>query len=278
MTGAEALRAGVARLKAAGIDDPARDARRLMAHALGSDPGRLTLVLPDPITADQHRAFTDMIRARAARQPVAQIIGQRAFFGRRFKVTKDTLDPRPETESLVSEALKVPFERVLDLGTGTGCILLSLLAERPEAKGVGVDISDAALKVAQENAVALNLADRATFQKSDWYSDVGNGFDLIVSNPPYIATDEMNDLDASVRDWEPRHALTDEGDGLSAYRQIAEGAGGVLLPGGCVLVEIGWTQGQSVSTIMREAGLEKVRLHSDLDGRDRVVSARRTAT
>ncbi|GGE44783.1 peptide chain release factor N(5)-glutamine methyltransferase [Actibacterium pelagium] len=274
MTGAEALRAGVARLKAAGIEDPARDARRLLAFAIGQDMSRLTLVLPDPITEDQNDVFRTAILARAEKQPVSQIIGYRDFFGRRFKVTRDTLDPRPETEDLVAEALKHPFSNVLDMGTGTGCILLSLLAERPLVKGLGTDLSDAALSVARENADRLNIADRASFARSDWYANVAGRFDLIVSNPPYIAADEMDALDASVRDWEPRSALTDEADGLSAYRVIAAGAKDHLTPGGRLLVEIGWMQGEAVAAIFRAAGLESVSVHPDLDGRDRVVTGR----
>ncbi len=275
MTAAEALRAGVARLKAAGIDDAARDARRLMAFALGVEPGRLTLILPDPITEDQHAQFSAAIKARAGFQPVSQIIGKREFYGRRFKVTPDTLDPRPETELLVHEALKIPFERVLDLGSGTGCILLSLLAERPNATGVGVDLSGASLAVAQENATALGVADRVELKPSNWFENVDGQYDLIVSNPPYIAEEEMADLGPSVRDWEPRGALTDEGDGLSAYREIARAAGAHLNTCGWLMVEIGWTQAEAVREIFTAAGLETIAVHPDLDGRDRVVTARK---
>ncbi|MCX7288742.1 MAG: peptide chain release factor N(5)-glutamine methyltransferase, partial [Rhodobacterales bacterium] len=217
------------------------------------------------------------IAARVARQPVAQIIGQRLFWGLPFRVTRDTLDPRPETETLVAEALSRPFHRILDLGTGTGCILLSCLAGMPAAQGVGVDFSAAALLVAQENAQVLGLDARARFLASDWFSAVVGAFDLIVSNPPYIASHEMAALAPEVRDWEPHLALTPGGDGLDAYRTLATGAGAHLVPGGRILVEIGPAQGRAVSGFFTLAGLEAVQILSDMDGRDRVVSALKPA-
>ncbi|MFN3994627.1 MAG: peptide chain release factor N(5)-glutamine methyltransferase [Tabrizicola flagellatus] len=273
MTGAEALRLAVPRLAAAGIDGAARDARLLLAHALGIAPDRLTLHLPEEMTAPQARAYEAAIVARISRQPVAQITGTRLFWGLPFKVTRDTLDPRPETETLVAEALSRPFAKVLDLGTGTGCILLSCLRGMPVARGLGVDISQAALGVARQNSRNLGLADRARFEVSNWFSGVSGAFDLIVSNPPYIAADEMPSLAPEVRDWEPAAALTPGGDGLGAYRAIARGAEARLMPGGRILVEIGPTQGQAVAALFAAAGLEDIRILPDLDGRDRVVAA-----
>ena len=280
MTITQALRSGGQTLTAAGIEDAPRDARRLMAHALGVDPGRITLLGQDAITPEGAAAFAALIARRAAHEPVSKIIGQRAFYGRDFSVTPDVLDPRPETETLIALALSAPFDRVLDLGTGSGCILLTLLAERPGVRGVGLDLSSAALKVAGRNAARLGVADRAVLARSDWYAallgDQGENrlFDLIVSNPPYIALTEMPQLSPEVRDHDPRMALTDEGDGLDAYRAIAAGAGAHLAPGGRILVEIGPAQGISVSGIFRAAGLENIHVHPDLDHRDRVVSAR----
>lgn len=272
-TGAVALRAAIPRLRAAGVEDPARDARALMAHALGVAPDRLLLHLDQPLTEDQARDFDAAIAARAARQPVAQITGRRLFFGLSFRVTPDTLDPRPETEALVTEALSRPFHKMLDLGTGTGCILLACLRGMPMAQGLGVDVSDAALTVAATNAADLGLGARARFLRSDWFSSVPGAFDLIVSNPPYIAADEMAALAPEVRDWEPALALTPGGDGLDAYRAIARGAGARLMPGGRLLLEIGPTQGQAVAGLLVAAGLAGVRILPDLDGRDRVVAA-----
>ena len=273
MTAADALRAAVPQLVAAGIPDAAGDARRLLAHALGLAPDRLTLHLSDALTPDQQAAFDSAITRRLARQPVSQIVGGRLFWGRLFQVTPDTLDPRPETECLVAEALSAPFSRLLDLGTGTGCILLSCLADRPMATGLGTDIDPATLAVAARTAASLGLAARAEFRLSDWCADVTGSFDLILSNPPYIAAAEMPDLAPEVRLWEPHRALTPGGDGLAPYRSLAQDAPSRLLPGGRLLVEIGPTQGQAVATLFAEAGLGSIRVLPDFDGRDRVVAA-----
>nr|WP_207623781.1 peptide chain release factor N(5)-glutamine methyltransferase [Rhodobacter calidifons] len=267
------MRRAIPRLQEAGIEDAARDARVLLAHALGIGHDRLTLKLPDEMTEPQTRAYEEALAARCARQPVAQITGRRPFWGLSFRVTRDTLDPRPETETLVAEALTRPFRKMLDLGTGTGCILLSCLRGMAQARGLGTDISDAALQVAMGNTRDLGLEARARFRKSDWFAAVTGTYDLIVSNPPYIAAEEMPGLAPEVRDWEPQQALTPGGDGLDAYRAIARGAGGRLLPGGRLLVEIGPAQGQAVAALFAAAGLERIRILPDMDGRDRVVAA-----
>ncbi|PWE34171.1 peptide chain release factor N(5)-glutamine methyltransferase [Maritimibacter sp. 55A14] len=273
-TAARALAAGAARLRAADIPDPVGDARRLLAHALVIPPGRLTLVLADPITNTQAARFEDAIAARAARRPVSQITGRRAFWGREFITGPDVLDPRPETETLVAAALELEFARVLDLGTGSGCILLSLLADRPASHGTGTDRSAAALDVARRNAAALGLEDRATLVQADWFDAVEGPFDLIVSNPPYIAAGEMAGLDPEVRDWEPHEALTPGGDGLDAYRAILAAARGHMTPGGHLLLEIGPTQAGAVFALADAAGLRRAGLQRDMDGRDRVVHLR----
>ncbi len=271
MTAAEALRQTTARLAGAGVAQPGADARILMAFAMGIAGDRLTLHLGDTLSPEAERALEKAVTARLAHQPVSQIIGQRQFWGRMFRVTSDVLDPRPETETLVSAALEHDFHRVLDLGTGSGCILLSLLADRPLASGVGVDLSPAALTVAQGNAERLAVEKRATFTVSDWFSNVKGQFDLIVANPPYIAADEMGTLLPDVRDWEPHLALTPGGDGLAAYRVIARDAPAFLTPRGRLMVEIGPTQGPAVLSMFQAAGLEDARILHDMDGRDRVV-------
>jgi len=273
MTGTDLLRRAVTQLRAAGIDDPARDARRLLAHVLDQPPGRLTLVMADPVTDAQADAFDALITRRAGREPVSHLIGKRAFHGRDFLVTAAVLDPRPETEILVNQCLEAPFSTVLDLGTGSGCILLTLLAERPKAVGLATDLSDAALAVARRNAAQLGLLDRADFAPGAWFDPVPGTarFDLIVSNPPYIARDEMPALAPELA-HEPRMALTDEADGLSAYRAIAAGASRHLVPNGRLVVEIGPTQAGAVGDLFLAHGLENVSVHADLDGRDRVVS------
>lgn len=275
MTAAFALRDATARLAAAGVPDPARDARLLLAHALGIAPDRVLLALQDPLPATAAARFDAALAARAQRQPVSQITGQRLFWGRSFRVTADVLDPRPETETLIAAALQRPFARVLDLGTGSGAILLTLLAERPEATGLAVDLSPAALDVARTNAENLGLAERAAFQQSDWLANVVGQFDLIVSNPPYIAAAEMADLSPEVRDWEPHLALTPGGDGLDAYRVIAAQVPAHLAPDGQLMVEIGPQQGQAVAELFTAAGLHTARILQDFDGRDRVVAAKR---
>ncbi len=256
-------------LIAADVPDAAGDLRRLFTWAFEG-------VAEADRTEGHARwdAFEVAVAKRVQRQPVSQIIGRRAFWRHEFTVTPDVLDPRPETETLVEAALAEPFSRVLDLGTGSGCILISLLAERPGATGVGTDVSERAVLVAGENAARIGVADRLILPLSDWYDDIGGRFDLIVSNPPYIAADEMAGLAPEVRDWEPRGALTDEGDGLAAYRAIAAGAANHLTPGGRLLVEIGPTQAASVTAIFRRSGFLDIGVQSDLDGRDRVVSAR----
>lgn len=274
-TASDALRVAIPRLAAAGVPDAVTDARRLLAHALHIAPDRLTLHLPDRMTPQAIARYEDAIYARMRRQPVSQITGSRLFWGRPFRVTRDTLDPRPETEVLVAEALRAPLRRVLDLGTGTGCILLSILADRPAATGLGVDLSEAALDVARDNAGRLGLEMRARFVRSDWWAAVTGRFDLIVSNPPYIAASEMSALSREVHDWEPHLALTPGGDGLDAYRALAAGAGAHLEPGGRILVEIGPTQAATVSALFEAAGLTGLRVLPDWDGRDRVVAAQR---
>nr|WP_255596760.1 peptide chain release factor N(5)-glutamine methyltransferase [Cognatishimia sp. MH4019] len=273
---------GAAQLRAAGIAGAERDARVLLAHSAGiaSDMVYPPYSHPQLVAAvtgqsDWGAKFHEAITARAGGRPVSKIIGARAFWAHRFLVTDDVLDPRPETEILVEHALAEPFSRLLDLGTGSGCILLSLLAERPAAHGLGVDISAAALSVAAQNAERLGVADRVDLIRSDWFSDVAGQFDLIVSNPPYIAADEMAGLAPDVRLHDPEIALTPGGDGLDAYRMLTAQAGGHLAINGRLMVEIGPTQAQAVSELMRGAGLEKITVHPDLDGRDRVVSARK---
>lgn len=273
-TGNEALRAAIPRLAAAGITDAPRDARALLAHAAGIAPDRLTLHLSDPLTPEAESAFAQAITRRMNREPVSHITGTRLFWGRSFRVTPDTLDPRPETEILVETALSEPFLKCLDLGTGTGCILLSCLAGMPMAQGTGTDIHPATLTVAEENARALNLSTRARFVLSDWFTAIPGRFDLILSNPPYIAEEEMADLSPEVL-REPRRALTPGGDGLDAYRAIAKGAPARLMPGGRLMVEIGPTQGAQVSALFAAQGLSDIRILPDLDGRDRVVAARK---
>lgn len=293
----QALRVAVIRLRAAEAPDPVRDARRLMRFALGqsaeafaaADPGQ---ALPPEALA----RFAAAIDARAARQPVSQIIGERLFHGRRFRVTQDVLDPRPESELLVDLALAAVADsaapaRVLDLGTGSGCLLLSILAAAPDAVGLGLDQSAAALGVARENAARLGLQDRAGFAEWDWRepwppvepslgaSRLTGGFNVLVCNPPYIPASTVDDLAPEVRLWEPRAALTpadDPGDGLSAYRRISALLDPILAPTGAALFEVGAGQAEAVAALLTAKGW-RAETARDLDGRARVVSAVREA-
>lgn len=271
---ANALAEAVQRLERAGVAAATGDARKLLAFALKIDPGLLASRLDQPLTPAQQVAFNAAITQRQARQPVAQIIGSRAFYNGVFMVTPDVLDPRPETELLVSEALKAPFTRLLDLGTGSGCIAVSLLMERPGARALATDISPAALLVAAENARRHNVAARFVARLSDWFSAIQGRFELIVSNPPYISAADMAGLAPDVREHEPRIALTPGADGLAAYRIIIAAAGSHLTPGGRLMVEIGATQGRAVAELFRAAGLCDVGILPDLNGHDRVVSGR----
>ena len=273
MTAGEAMSAAVARLRAAGVPDPARDARLLLAHAAHVDAARVTLIAPEDIAPEIAERYDHLVSLRAVRVPVSQLIGAREFYGRRFEISRLVLDPRPETETLIEAALSMPFDSVLDLGTGSGCILVTLLAERGNARGTGVDLSEDACLQASANAVLHKVSDRAAIFQSDWFSGVEGRFDLIVSNPPYLAASEMPKAQPEVRDHEPRLALTDDADGLSAYREIASMAQGYLTAQGRVIVEIGWRQGPDVYAIFEEQGWAEVSILRDLNGHDRVVLA-----
>jgi release factor glutamine methyltransferase len=269
-----ALAAGSAWLTSEGIDGGPRDARVLLAEAIGVPVGRLSIepdrdLLPDEI--ERYQMFLDR---RSCNEPVARILSRRKFWGREFCVASETLDPRPETETLIAAALELgPVTRFADLGTGTGIIAVTLLAEWPEATALAIDIDLACLSVAAANAARHGVAERLDCATSDWFGDVVGRFALIVSNPPYIAAHEMAALAPDVTRHDPHHALTDGADGLTAYRHITMAAPHHLEPGGTVMVEIGPTQGTAVSRLFRAAGLINLRILPDLDRRDRVVMA-----
>jgi release factor glutamine methyltransferase len=270
-----ALARAAARLAAAGVPEPARDARRLMAEALGVAPERLTPAAGEGLPDAAGRAFARMLDERARCRPVSQIVGRRAFWGRDFAVTGHVLDPRPETETLVAQALAGPApSRILDLGTGSGVILVTLLAEWREARGVGTDIEPAALAVAVGNAERHGVMPRADFRFADWTDGITGRFDLVVCNPPYIAAAEVEALAPDVRDWEPRRALTSGPTGLEAYRRISAGLAGVLAPGGRALFEVGAGQFPAAAAVFDSAGFPGAVAHADLDRRERVLEIR----
>jgi len=261
------------KLEEVGIEGAAREARLIAASAVGVERDRIAISMNEPVDSTDWQVLGDILPDRLERRPLSHLLGYRDFFKHRFQVSRQVLDPRPETEILVEIALAGRFNRVLDLGTGSGAIVISLLVERPQVEGLATDYSDDALKEAQGNAKWIGVEDRCQFLRSDWFAAINGGFDLIVSNPPYISLEEMDLLEPELA-FEPRMALTDEGDGLSAYRAIAKGLPEHLTPGGRVLVEIGPTQARAVSEMFAGAGLENIDTHPDLDGRDRVVSAK----
>jgi release factor glutamine methyltransferase len=277
LTLVQAWSAARTRLKAAGLSGPVIDARVLVEAA--ADATRLDIVTDPhrPLTPDQEARLEDYLSRRQQREPVSQILGRRGFWKIMLRVTPDVLTPRPDTEAVVDAGLAaLPADRpasVLDLGVGSGAILLAILAERPAARGLGIDCSEDALAVARDNAANLGLAGRCTLLRGDWTAGLENaGFDLVVANPPYVRSAEIDALEPEVRDHEPRLALDGGPDGLVAYRRLAPEILRVLKPGGAFAVEIGWDQREPVEALFRAAGAEAVRTLPDLAGRDRVVA------
>lgn len=268
----------VARLFEAGIDEAEIEARHLLTHVLA--PASLAAALADPALSSWQKIthLADLATARLSRKPLSQILGSQPFWTLELAVTPDVLTPRADTETLVEQVLAretATGVRVLDLGTGSGAILLALLAERPGWSGLGVDLSPAALDVARRNAVRCGLDGRADFREGRWGAGLeDHGFDLLVSNPPYIVRHVLAGLDPEVRDHEPALALDGGEDGLDAYREIAADLSRLLKPGGLFAFEIGHDQGVPVSTIMSEAGGVDVTCQTDLAGNDRVVLGR----
>jgi release factor glutamine methyltransferase len=263
------------RLIEAGVDTPVLDARLLVEA--GAGVSRMDIVTDPrrPVSAEQTAAVNALSERRQRREPVAHIIGRKHFWTLEFEVNRDVLIPRPETEFVVEAALKRiagdARARILDLGVGSGAILLTLLSERANATGVGVDISEAALQVARANAAALKLADRVELRRGDWAEGLDGGFDLVVSNPPYIASDDIAGLAPEVARHEPRVALDGGADGLAAYRIIAGRLPALLKPGGGFVFEVGRGQAEAVTALARAAGLSTEAPWRDLSGLARVV-------
>ena len=259
----------------AGISESARlDAELLLAHALRIERSELLLKLPG---LDAPSEFPALVERRRQAEPVAHIVGRKEFWGLDFQVTPDVLIPRPDSELLIEEAVRIfaaaPPSRIVDLGTGSGALLLAALQEFPDARGVGIDASAAALQVAHNNADALGMADRGSFMLLDWtlpgWTDsLGSGFDLILANPPYIATGTR--LSADVADFEPHQALFAGNQGLDDYRILIPALDKLLSPSGTALIEIGFDQANSVGAIAEELSYH-VELKQDLSGNDRMI-------
>lgn len=272
------MREAAQRMAGAGVENAPREARLLLAYALDVEPVDVIVRETDNVEPVALNSFEQAVARRLAGEPVSRIRGWREFYGRRFVVTPDVLDPRPETELLVEQGLKrlLSGGRVLDLGTGSGCILASVLAERLDAVGVGLDISPAALAVARRNAQALGISGRAEFSEGGWGRDLPGPFDLALSNPPYIAQTEMAGLAVDVRAYDPHLALTPGGDGLDAYRSILGVMPRWLKPGGWIGFEFGADQAGSVVALMSAADLQAIEVYRDLAGIERAAFGRRS--
>lgn len=273
-----------ARFRTHAIDSAELDARILVGAALGLDLTGMIAAAGRILTSEQSTRLEDFARRRLGGEPVARILGQKEFWGLPLKLSAATLVPRPDTETVVELALDMlraaaqPDRppRIADIGTGTGAILLALLSELPDAYGVGTDISEAALRTARTNAADLHLADRAGFVACDYAAALSDGFDLIVSNPPYIRSAEIAGLAAEVRDHDPLAALDGGADGLAAYRALIPQAARLLAPRGALVVEAGLGQSADIQALMTAAGLTPERpAKADLAGVLRAVAGRK---
>ncbi|WMT74754.1 peptide chain release factor N(5)-glutamine methyltransferase [Bradyrhizobium sp. Ash2021] len=280
-----ARRALTARFRSGGIDSAELDARMLVGAVLGLDLTGMITAADRLLDCGEALRLEDFTRRRLAGEPVARILGHKEFWGLPLQLSRATLVPRPDTETVVELALEMlrndgalhrPL-RIADLGTGSGAILLALLSELPQAHGFGTDISAEALQTAGANAARARLADRATFVACDYATGLSGPFDLIVSNPPYIRAADIAGLAAEVRDYDPRAALDGGADGLDAYRALIPQAAGLLAPGGALVVEAGQGQSGPIQGLMTAAGLAPAGApKADLAGIQRAVAGRKT--
>lgn len=272
MTYREAIALGEKILNMAQVADAKIDAWLLLEKVCRIDRSFYYLHMEEELSEEQVHEYEIALKKRAERVPLQYIVGETEFMGLRFKVNSNVLIPRQDTETLVEEALKVvePGMRVLDMCTGSGCIIISILHNASDVTGMAVDISKQALNVAKENAKMNEVA--VLFERSDMFDNVTGTFDVIVSNPPYIPTEVIPKLMPEVRDFEPMDALDGKEDGLYFYRRIADECKKYLNPGGRILVEIGYDQGEAVSELFAQAGLSDVKVIKDLAKNDRVVS------
>ncbi|HWE75121.1 MAG TPA: peptide chain release factor N(5)-glutamine methyltransferase [Stellaceae bacterium] len=272
------LKDAVARLAAAGIAEPRHEARLILGLALDIEPATV-LGWPERAVEPALAAKAEaLIARRAAGEPVSRLRGKREFWSLDFALSPDTLDPRPDSETLIVAALADIADRnaalrVVDFGTGTGCLLLALLSELPRATGIGIDIAPGAVAAAEANAAALGLAGRADFRVGDWGTRIDTPADVILSNPPYIPSSEIGRLPPEVLAFDPRAALDGGPDGLSAYRALGAAIRGLLGPAGRAYIEIGAGQGLEVARILGESGLRVTAMRRDLAGIERCVIA-----
>lgn len=282
-TRAEALARLAQTFERAGLEEPRREARLALREALGVTAAALIAEPNEALDPASAARLAQVAERRAAGEPLSKIVGRREFWGLDLIVSADVLDPRPETETLVEAALKVigprrrdPL-RILDLGVGSGAILCALLSECPAAAGLGVDASPAAVAVARLNLDTCGFASRAEIRLGSWTEGVEGPFDLIVSNPPYIPSADIDGLEREVRDFDPRLALDGGADGLNAYRAILPAAAALLSPGGRLIVEVGAGQGGQVLGLAARLGFVHAETRRDLAGIERVVVGERPA-
>ena len=270
----ELLIASQAKLRECGISDPIRDARLLLADCLELRTQNLNLLNDSYISEIKISKFRRMVKERCKRKPVSKILGYRSFWGRDFEINENVLDPRGDTETLIELILDCKFENMLELGTGSGAIAITVLAERPEVTCVATDISEYAIKTASKNSKRHGVESRLKLLHSNWFEKISGRFDVIVSNPPYISSEEYAQLSAEVVKYDPKISLTLGGDGLEAYREILSQALEKLSKNGHIFLEIGYTQANAVGHLFREAGFQQIKVHKDLGSRDRVISAK----
>lgn len=271
-----AIAAAVRRLEDAGVAEPRRDARLLLADLLECDVATVIAWPERCLDAETKAAFEARVARRGAREPVSRILGQREFWSLPFLLSPETLDPRPDSELLVASLLEEVEDRtaplrLLDLGSGSGCLLLSLLSELPQGRGLGVDASIGAVRTARENAVRLGLAERAEFRLGNWCEGLQGSFDLIVCNPPYIPEAEVPALEAEVSQWEPQRALAGGPDGLESYRVILPELGRLLVPHGVAVFEHGPGQAGEIEGLLPQRDRWLIRRVADLAGHDRCL-------
>ena len=274
MSRAAALSTATAELHAAGVDAPRRDARLLMQHALGLTPEALLAGDRLPLGEDEAGRLTALVQRRAAREPIAYLTGRREFWSLDFAVDRSALVPRPESETLIEAVLtrteRLPARpRLLDLGTGSGCLLVALLSELPGAVGLGIDVSAAAVSLARANARRHGLGERSSFAVADWGAPLATRFDIVVSNPPYVAELALASLAPEIVCHEPRAALDGGTDGYACYRQLAPQVAQLLAPSGLAAIELGAGMADEVALLFAAAGVVEIGRQSDLAGIER---------
>jgi release factor glutamine methyltransferase len=275
---ANITREAIEQLDTAGIDNPAFDARLLIGHILGLDRAQISSQAGRVLTPEELARIRSFINRRNRREPVARILGVREFWSLNFTLNEATLEPRPDSETLIDVAMKEFKDRknvsILDLGTGTGCLLLALLHELPDATGLGLDYTMEVVDQARRNAEDLNLADRATFRMSHWFDNLQNErYNLIISNPPYIPSNDIPSLMPEVRNYDPMRALDGGADGLESYRLLIPQLHKYLKPEGVAIFEVGQGQATAVADLFRQNDFKSVSTHMDHGGVERCVKA-----